>query len=423
VSGNRLVVDRAIALAFLDGLAADGADPPGITRDAYGPGEQRAHDRAAALARDIGLEVAVDPAGTLLMTLPGRDPEAAPFVVGSHLDSVPHGGNVDGAAGVAAGLAAVAALRSAGLVPPRPIVVAAFRAEESTWFPVSYPGSRAALGLLPSEVLDLKRADSGLTMSDHMARLGLDPAGVAAGRSILRPDRIHGFLEVHIEQGPVLEGAGIPVGLVTAISGSFRYRSAAVTGDWAHSGAVPRPFRRDAVVALARLVCAMDDAFAAWSAAGDPTTVTFGQVATDPDQHAFSKVAGRASFCIDVRSPSAERLEVAHARLVEAVAAAEDATGARFDLGPRSASAPAVLDAGLRSRLGAVARDLAIPAIEMPSGAGHDTAVFANAGIPSALVFVRNQNGSHNPDEAMRMEDFDAAVDLVAAFLAGLDRP
>jgi N-carbamoyl-L-amino-acid hydrolase len=167
----------------------------------------------------------------------------------------------------------------------------------------------------------------------------------------------------------------------------------------------------------------MDDAFAAWSAAGDPTTVTFGQVATDPDQHAFSKVAGRASFCIDVRSPSAERLEVAHARLVEAVAAAEDATGARFDLGPRSASAPAVLDAGLRSRLGAVARDLAIPAIEMPSGAGHDTAVFANAGIPSALVFVRNQNGSHNPDEAMRIEDFDAAVDLVAAFLAGLDRP
>jgi N-carbamoyl-L-amino-acid hydrolase len=415
---NRIAVDSFVAARLFETLRERTLDPPGVTRTAYGAGEQAAHDLVAAAARGLGLSIAIDGAGTLLMTMEGADPGAAPWVVGSHLDSVPHGGNYDGAAGVFAGLMALAALRDQGIVPARPVIVAAFRAEESTWFPVSYLGSRAALGLLPPDVLGTRRSDSGRSLRDHLADLGLDPDAVAAGRSILHPTRIHGFVELHIEQGPVLEAEGIPVGLVTAIAGSVRYRDAVCRGDWAHSGAVPRAHRKDAVVAVADLVTTMDRAFADWQAAGDATTVTFGQVETDRTQHAFSKIAGGVAFCVDVRSPSVERLEDVHRLLLETVSAVEARHGVAFDLGPRTGSTPARLDPGLRATLLALAQDLGIAAREMASGAGHDTATFANAGVPSALVFIRNQNGSHNPDEAMEIGDFCTAAELLAGLLA-----
>lgn len=411
---NRLAVDLGLAGHLFDTLRALSEDPPGVTRAAYGPAEQAAHDLMSATARDLGLDVAVDPAGTLLLTLQGRDPQAAAWVIGSHLDSVPHGGNFDGAAGVIAGVLVAAAFRRAGVVPPRPVVIAAFRAEESNWFPISYLGSKAALGLLPADALQTPRSDTGLSLADHMRDLGLRPDLVATGAAILKPEAIHAFLEVHIEQGPVLESAGIPVALVTGISGSFRYRGARCLGEWAHSGAVPRDHRRDAVVALAELIGMLDGRWAAWHAAGDPTTVTFGQVETDRSQHAFSKVAGEVAFALDVRSPSSERLAALHEEVLALVADIERRRGVRFDLGPRTGSTPAVLDAGLRASLMETADDLGIATIAMPSGAGHDTATFAHAGVPSALLFVRNQNGSHNPEEAMALEDLGRAAEILA---------
>ena len=331
---------------------------------------------------------------------------------------MPHGGNFDGAAGVIAGLSAVAALQAAGIRPARPVIVMAIRAEESNWFPLSYLGSRAAFGLLPAAALDTPRADTGRPLRDHMAELGFHPEEVAAGKAFLNPDRIHGFIELHIEQGPVLESAGLPVGLVTGIAGSFRYRTARCLGTYGHSGAVPREHRSDAVFALADLITALDATWAELLAKGQQATITFGQVATDPELHAFSKVPGEVSFCLDVRSLSIDCLDAIHDRLKEIVADIERKRGVRFALGERTGSTPAHLDAGLRASLAATAVDLGIGFIEMASGAGHDTAVFANAGVPAALIFVRNQNGSHNPDEAMRIEDFAAGASLIASRLA-----
>ncbi|MCS0502777.1 Zn-dependent hydrolase [Ancylobacter mangrovi] len=413
-----IAIDRAFAERLFDELAARTGDAPGITRAAYGEGEQIAHDVMSREAAALGLTRHVDPAGNLYLTYEGRDPSLASWVVGSHLDSVPHGGNFDGAAGVITGLCAVRALVEAGIRPRRAITVMAIRAEESNWFPLSYLGSRAALGLLPQESLATPRSDTGVALAEHMRRLGLDPTRVGEGRVHLDPARLHGFIELHIEQGPVLEAADVPIGLVTGISGSFRYRRAHILGEWGHSGAVPRGHRHDAVFALADLVTALDRLWGEVLAEGEGATVTFGEVGTDPALHGFSKVPGEVSFCLDVRSLSPACLDRIHAGLMEIVAGIEAARGVRFELGARTGSAPARLDDALRARLAGVAAARGAGHVEMASGAGHDTAVFANAGVPSALVFLRNQNGSHNPDEAMEMADFVVAADVIAHLLA-----
>jgi beta-ureidopropionase / N-carbamoyl-L-amino-acid hydrolase len=366
----------------------------------------------------MGLSEKIDAAGNLYLTYAGLDPALPAWIVGSHLDSVPHGGNFDGAAGVIAGLAAVQALSAAAIRPRRPVTVMAIRAEESNWFPISYLGSRAAFGLLPAGSLATPRSDSGRSLRDHMAELGLRPDSVERGEAWLAPERVHGFIELHIEQGPVLEAAEVPVGLVTAIAGSFRYRKARCLGAWGHSGAVPRAQRRDAVFALAELIGSLDRLWQETLDAGEQATITVGEIATDPAIHGFSKIPGEVAFCLDVRSGSSACLDRLHAELLRRVAGIEEQRGVRFDLGERTGSTPATLDATLRAAFAGVAARHGTGFVEMASGAGHDTAVFALSGVPSALLFLRNQNGSHNPDEAMRIDDFAAGADLLARFLA-----
>lgn len=408
-----LRIGLALAGRLFDELRAHTTDQPGITRAAYGEGEEFAHGLLRRTGRELDLVEEIDAAGNLYLTLPGEEPGLPGWIVGSHIDSVPHGGNFDGAAGVLAGIAVAAALKAEGRRLKRDFTIMVIRAEESTWFPVSYLGSRAAFGILPADALETCRADTGLTLRTHMEALGLRPDAVAHGEAHLDPRRIHGFIEVHIEQGPVLEREDVPIGLVTGIAGSFRYRKGRCLGTYGHSGAVPRAYRQDAVVAFADLVARLGETWDELERDAERATITFGEVGTDPAQHAFSKVPGEIGFCLDVRSESAACLERIHAELLQHIAAIEQRRGVRFELGARTGSRAAVLDAGLRRRLVASAEALGIAAIEMPSGAGHDTSVFANQGVPAAMIFVRNQNGSHNPHEDMRMEDFARAVEII----------
>lgn len=410
---------KAIALTeqLFEELRAHTTDEPGITRAAYGVGEEFAHAAVRRVGRELGLNEAIDAAGNLYLTLEGEDPSLPGWIIGSHIDSVPHGGNYDGAAGVLAGLAVVHALRTEGRRLARNLTVMVIRAEESTWFPVSYLGSRAAFGLLPAEALETPRADTGLSLREHMAALGLNPDAVARGEAYLDPTRIHGFVEVHIEQGPVLEREDTPIGLVTGIAGSFRYRKGRVLGQYGHSGAVPRAYRQDAVIGFADLAAALETTWDGLERNGKRATITFGEVGTDPTQHAFSKVPGEVGFCLDVRSESPMVLERIHAELFAHAAVIEQRRGVRFDFGEKTGSTPAILDAGQRAGLKVAAACEGIRAIEMPSGAGHDTATFAGRGVPASLIFVRNQNGSHNPFEAMRIEDFACAVRTLLSFL------
>jgi N-carbamoyl-L-amino-acid hydrolase len=415
---RNLTPDIGLASRMFDELRANSADGLGVTRDAYGPGERMAHALARREAEALGLEVTADPVGNLHMTLPGADRAARRVLLGSHLDSVAQGGNFDGAAGVLAGLAAVAGLKRAGFAPARDITVIATRAEEAgAWFPTSYPGSRGALGLLKAAELQVKRQDTGRTLAEHMREEGFDPGFAERGGKVLTPDNTAAFLELHIEQGPVLDAEQIPVAVVTGIPGSRRLRAGRVLGEYNHSGGTPRRYRRDAAIALAELALGLDEAWALLEAKGHKLVCTFCTLATTAEA-GFTKIAGEATFMLDVRSVDSASVDAIFARLAGLVPQIEARRGVRFELGAETGSLASPMDAGVRDGLKRAADAVGVRYLEMASGGGHDAAAFAAAGIPAGMLFVRNQNGSHNPHEAMRMEDFASACSVVTHWLA-----
>lgn len=401
---------------LFDRLGAISEPGPGYTRPSYGPLESRAHAVVAEQAAALGLEVTRDAALNLFARLPGIDRAAPPIFVGSHLDTVANGGAYDGAAGVVGAMALAADLVARGVLPPCDLVVTVTRAEESVWFPVSYVGSRSALGRLGAEDMTAKRSDSGRTLAEHMREEGGDPEAVLRGPG-LPPAR---FVEPHIEQGPVLDEAGAAFAVVDTVRGGLRYRDARIHGAWAHSGAAPRGSRSDAVFALADLVTAMDRAWAESLGRGDDLAVTFGRVDAASPEHAFAKVPGRLDFCVDLRSADDGVLDRTEALLRSEIAAIERARRLRFDLGRQSRSRPARMSAGLVAALVAAADRCGSPAPILPSGGGHDAAAFALAGWDAVMIFLRNRNGSHNPDEAMDPADLAAAVGILAEALPAL---
>ncbi|WP_051294367.1 hydantoinase/carbamoylase family amidase [Gemmobacter nectariphilus] len=406
--------DIALAVRLFTELRLRTGAARGITRASYGLGEQIAHDMVRREARKLGMDCRIDAGCNLYMTLRGQRRGPA-VMVGSHLDSVPMGGNFDGAAGVLAGLAVAAGYRAAGVLPPQDLTVVAIRAEESTWFSASYIGSRAAFGRLSGAELDgVLRAGDRVALGRAIDAAGGESAQLRAGVPQIDPAQIACFIEPHIEQGPVLVARDRPIGIVTGIRGSFRHRHAACLGAYAHSGATPREVRQDAAMAVARLAVRLDDAWERLAAQGHDLTVTFGQMATDPNEAAFSKVAGRVDFSLDVRSQSHATLDLMRAELRQALAEVESRSRVRFDLGKETTSEPALMDRRIIADLAGIAA--AQGAEIMPCGAGHDAAVFAQMGVPTGMIFIRNRNGSHNPDEAMEIEDFAVAAQVLSAF-------
>jgi N-carbamoyl-L-amino-acid hydrolase len=225
-----LAAEQPRIAALLSRLAAIGADPPGITRHAFDDRENAAQALILAEAKRLGFEVTHDAASNLYVTWPGTDRGAPRILLGSHLDTVRHGGNFDGAAGVLAALAAASALHASGFRPGADITIAAFRCEEAVWFGLGLIGSRAALGILPPGALDRRRADTGLTLAEHIARCGGDPAAILPGTRLLPPGPIRCFLEAHIEQAPSLIEAGMPLAICTGIPGNIRHAAIRITG-------------------------------------------------------------------------------------------------------------------------------------------------------------------------------------------------
>jgi N-carbamoyl-L-amino-acid hydrolase len=394
--------DLNLAASLFEALSRATRRGAGIVRDSYGDGEQAAHDIVRSAAEAIGLEISVDAIGNLTMTLPGRDRSAQRIIMGSHLDSVPQGGNYDGAAGVVAGLSAVSGLRQAGTVPPCDLAVMAIRAEESAWFDIAYLGSAGAFGLLDPNCLSIPRSDNGQSLESTLTRQGFDPHAIRERRRLLDPSSIRAYLELHIEQGPTLVDKGLPAAVVTGIRGCKRFRNARCVGEYAHSGAVSRPYRHDAVAATVAFLHHMETVWLRQEEAGADLVLTAGELFTDPALHGPSKIAGETHFVLDLRSLSDATMNEVATEAREAAKRTGDAYRVRFDLGTTSDSPAAVMDSRLRSRL----MSLLDRPFEMASGAGHDAAVFAKLGIPTAMIFVRNEHGSHNPQEAMSLDDF-----------------
>lgn len=419
-------VDDSMTIAerLFDDLVAKTGDPGGgVTRASYGEGEQVAYEMFAASAREIGLEVTGDVAGNAYYTLPGADRQAPRVITGSHLDSVPRGGNYDGAAGVVAGVAALAAIRDAGIVPPQDIAVMAVRSEEcSSWFTGDHGGhlgSRAALGLMkPSETETAIHLGTGKTLGAQMRDFGIEPDRIFDRPPALSRETVKAYIELHIEQGPVLETEGLPVGIVTGIRGNARSRAARCLGEYTHSGAVPQHHRHDAVLAAAELLIRLETEAQRILDGGEDIVFAAGKFYTDPDMHSLSKVPGEAAFTLDIRSLDQAILDRMAALAKAEAAAIERRRGVRFDLGAISFSKPTVMEAAHRRRLADGCARLAIPAMDIASGGGHDAQEFERCGIPSSMIFVRNANGSHNADENMDMGDFTAGTRLLAWMLA-----
>lgn len=403
------------AKAIFDTVRRMSADMLGVSRQGYSELETDVLHYLQGLGRDIGLEVRADDAGNVWMTMPGRDRTLPAFVAGSHVDSVPQGGNYDGLAGVTAALTVAWWMHRHQVQLERDYTVLMMRCEESSYFGKAYVGSLGMMGRLTQSDLMLRHRTEDITLGQCISACGLDPSKLTAGTPIVDLKKIACFVELHIEQGPTLTSNDkVRVGVVTGIRGNVRHKNVVCHGETAHSGAVNKEFRHDAVMATAALLSRMDNHWQEWLDRGEDLVFTVGVIRTGATA-AISVIPGEVSFTLDMRSLSADTCERFHQLLLEEAAALEKERGVavRFDFDKPLYTAPGLVDQALSDRIYKAAEDNGIPCMRLPSGAGHDAAVIGAAGIPVGMIFIANQNGSHNPHEEMIMKDFMTGTDLL----------
>ncbi len=365
---------------------------------------------------DAGLSTHIDAAGNLIGRLEGSNPALGVIAIGSHSDTVPAGGRFDGIAGVATGLEIVRAFRDAGLRPQHTIEVIDFLAEEPSEYGLSCIGSRGISGWLDDKMLDLKEP-GGEKLRDALRRVGGDPDRLAQAK---RND-IRAYLELHIEQGIVLESRSLDVGIVTSIVGIRRFEIV-FQGEADHAGATPMALRHDALVPAAHtvaLVRRMADQLAAEGS--DYFVATVGILDVDPS--ASNIVPGRCRLVVDVRTTAPEMMQ----RFTDTIdreslahAAAARVTRASFTM--LSDGPPTTCDANLRAALRRGANDLGLGDIDLASGAGHD-AVFMSRICPSAMVFIPCRAGkSHAPEEWADREAIAAGAAVIYQAVRELDQ-
>lgn len=400
-----------VIFADIRRLSFDGV---GVTRESYGRGESAAGEYLRDFAVEHGLAVEADRAANIMFRDPGAKSGGPAIWTGSHIDSVPQGGNFDGLAGVVAGLLCLVARQRERHQARLPLEVIAFRGEESAWFGKAYMGSGALFGKLGQADLDLKRRGTGETMAQCMGAVGADVDAIRGQQLLIDKSRIRAFLELHIEQGPVMVARELPLAVVSGIRGNVRHNKVVCLGEAQHSGTVPRWLRHDAVFAVADLVMRLDEHWRALLERGTDLVVTTGVVGTDPAEHSISRVPGRVAFSFEARSKSVDTLEAFYQLMRAECTAIGRERGVRFEFDRRLLSEPATMSEPVCRVLSRACAARGVPFETLPSGAGHDASLFANAGIPSGMLFIRNQHGSHNPDEGMEMDDFMHGVQVMS---------
>ena len=408
-----------IAVKLFDDIASFSADNAGVSRPAYSIIETKTLKYLEAFALDLGIVVEYDAGQNAVFSLPEDADKTGYILIGSHVDSVPNGGNFDGLAGVVAGLICLARAKFDGTSFPRPVKVIAMRGEESAWFGPCYIASKALLGKLSEDELNSPHKGDGKKLFAHMDAIGVDMERVGKQIPLLDIKDVHSYIELHIEQGPLLVEKDMPAAVVSGIRGNIRYKNIRCNGEAGHSGAVPRAYRKDPVLAVADLLFRLDESWLTILQKGQDLVFTCGMIATDPKKHALTRIPDLVDFSIDFRSQSAKALGEMRELLNQEIQTVAGERKVQFDLDPEMHTAPALCDAGMVDGLSAAMSRVNLEPFTMPSGGGHDAAVFANAGIPSAMVFVRNRNGSHNPDEAMEISDLIAGTNIIYEYLKG----
>ena len=409
------------AKKIFDDIRAMSADVQGVTRQAFSAKETEVLDYLTKIGQSLQLEITPDRAGNVWMTLPGKDRSLPAFVAGSHVDSVPQGGNYDGLAGVTAALTVAWWMRQTGFQPVRDYTVLMMRGEESSFFGKAYMGSLGMLGKLTAKDLALKIRDGSCTLAEAMQSCGIDTGAVSGGKPLVDIDRIAAFVELHIEQGPTLDAQKeARAGIVTGIRGNIRHKAVRILGEAAHSGATDKPYRHDALMAFTDWMQRVDRAWDRWLIQGEDLVFTVG-VLKMASSAAISVIPGEVTFSVDIRSLSADTVKRFHDLMQKYGEEVASERGVKIEYDPALVTAPSGVDAALSDRLETSAKAEGIPCMRLASGAGHDSAVLGNNGIPVAMIFVANQLGSHNPHEAMKMEDFMQGTDILWAAVSHFD--
>lgn len=397
-----------------DVLGSISEEPDRLTRPFASDAMRRAHEHVASWMREAGMDVRTDNIGNLRGRYECAPGGTATLLLGSHLDSVRDAGKYDGPLGVLVAIAAVQALQHSSRRLPFAIEVVGFADEEGLRYGTTYLGSRALAGKFDEG--DLQRTDvEGLTMAQAIKEFGGDPNGIADDR--WSGGELLGYCEVHIEQGPVLEARALPVGVVSAIAGQSRY-NLTFTGVAAHAGTTPMDHRKDALVAAAVLVQAVED----YAAGKAGLVATVGQLTVEPG--AANVVPGEVTISLDVRhADDAERLLAAE-RLLDVA----DETAKHRSIGLTTSQIsehPTVPCSPRLSRpLTQAIEELGHPVTRLASGSGHDAVVMAGL-TDIAMLFVRCKGGvSHNPAESVAEADVADAIDILGRFLELLaDQP
>ena len=392
----------AEVLARADELAAISEEDGRLTRGFATPALARAGDLVATWMEDAGLTVRRDAVGNVI----GRVGAGPPLVLGSHIDTVPDAGRYDGPLGVLAALAVVERVATHG--GGNSLEVVAFADEEGTRFGTTYLGSTAYAGSFDGASLDIVDG-AGITLRDAIRNAGGEPDMAVTAQA----PELAGYVEVHIEQGPVLEREGLPVGVVTAIAGQTRARIA-LTGEAGHAGTLPMDARRDALAAASEVVLAVERLGRATAG----LVATVGSLSLTPN--VGNVVPGETRMLVDVRHAddrvrrqTADEIR-AEAERIAAARGVDAEWTLRYDT-------PAVeLDPGLRGRLADAVRDQGLPVRELVSGAGHDAVVLSRI-CPAAMLFVRCAGGiSHDPRESVSEDDVAVSLDVLERVVRSL---
>lgn len=399
-------------LAFLSqfGAVQDG----GIIRYALSPAEKAATEAVAAWMEAAGLQVRRDAVGNLLGRLPGRRWGPA-VLTGSHLDSVPNGGNYDGPAGVLGALEAVESMREAGLVPELPIEVVSFIGEEGSRFPHGLMGSSFLAGSFPYGHLSEMADRDGVTLAEALREYGVDPEAVR--EAALAPGAYSAYVEMHIEQSGLLESKGLPVGIVSGIAGMRQLRGV-IRGRAEHAGACPMEFRRDPMPAVAEVILEVERAA---RESGPATRATVGFVQARPG--AANVIPHQVELSFDIRDLDGDRRDACVERVQAFFHSVCQQRGLSGEISLQHVSTPIRCDAGIVKAMTDVCGVLGLEPFQLPSGAVHDGANVATL-CPVGMIFLRSRDGlSHNPQEYTSPSDLADGTRLLAETLWRLANP
>lgn len=382
-----------------------GKTEPGYTRLAYSEADWEAKRLIMDAMAEMGMQVRMDAVGNIIGRLDGSDPTAPAVAAGSHVDTVPEGGNFDGSVGVIGALCAVRRLQARG-VTRNPLEVWVFAGHESSRFGFAHLGSRSICGMADPEKWASMQDAASNTVPQVLAARGLDFANIASAKR--NPAELKAFFELHIEQGPVLENANTAIGIVTDISAPIRL-SIKVHGTPAHSGTTPMDVRHDALLTAARIVAAVREH--ATAAAAEGVVGTVGMLKAAPN--AMNVVPGFAELWIDVRGVRYDSVTRVIEQIKESAASYAAAEGVRLDIGVISSARAVHLDDGLMQAAADACEKLAVSHLRMIGGGGHDSQNIARI-APTCVLHIPCRNGvSHTPEEFAKIEDIMTGVDVL----------